>query len=76
MTTIYEPPAGVRMPCDLAEHFGTPCSEPATPAKHDLHLCDRHEIERRGEACGISPQQWLHNVGNEHLIPQLFPESA
>lgn len=67
----HEPAATDRGPCDLAEHFGTPCSEPATPGKGDLMICDRHEVERRAESCGITPQQWLTNTGYEHGIAEL-----
>jgi hypothetical protein len=61
--------------CDGAERFATPCSEPPTPGKHGLVICDRHEVERRAESAGVSPQQWLRNVGLEDRIPALFPEA-
>lgn len=63
--TITTDPQAARRSCDGAEHFNTPCSGPATPAKNGLTLCSQHEVERRARAAGITVEQFLVNTGTQ-----------
>lgn len=74
---LHEPDADDRGPCNWSPKLRTPCAGPSTLsklAKPDTpdYICDKHEVERRAENCGITPQQWMRNTGHAHEIPLLF----